>query len=302
MRQILSYDSGTIAANLSRSRRILVQGLSFSVCAGESLALIGETGSGKTMAAQSILNTLPPNVSRHGGHIAFCGQPLCSGRQIRHLLGAQIVYIPQNGSEFLNPSRRICDQMADGLKKLGVPYGERRAAALEGLRLVGFDEPEAVLRAYPFQLSGGMAQRVTIALAACSEAKLIIADEPTNGLDERACRTFFGLLDRLFPKAARIFITHDVDVAAMCSRTIVLCGGRPVESGASSEVLTAPKHPYTRALCCALVRNGMQETPVLRSGSSPCAFYRRCAAACEACLQPPRKQEDNGREWWCSAS
>ena len=217
------------------------------------------------------------------------------------MLGREIVYIPQNGHEFLDPPRSIRRQMFDSIAKLGIAAPQREAFAREKLAQVGFTQPEAILDRYAFQLSGGMAQRVTIALALCSRAKLLIADEPTNGLDQDSKQQTLSLLNGLFPDAAKLIITHDISVAATCDRILVLCGGRMLETGISSEVLTAPYHPYTKALLGALVENGMRETPALRTGTGICPFYRRCPSARERCRteMPPRK--NNSREWWCCA-
>ena len=296
---ILDYDSGRITARLDRGEKALVQNVRIRLPAARRLALIGETGSGKTMTALSILRLLPENVYMSGGALRFCGEELPAGRGIRRLLGAEIVYIPQNGLEFLNPSRSVRKHLYDSLQKLGVPRRERDSRALEALRAVGFPQPEEILPKYPFQLSGGMAQRVTIALAACSRAKLLIADEPTNGLDGEATKRFFQLLDQVFPEAGKIIITHDIAVASLCDRIQVLCGGKAVESGPAAQVLGAPRHPYTRALLAALVENGMQPSPPLRAAQGPCPFYRRCASACEACMAEPPRQIEGETEWWC---
>ena len=296
---ILDYDSGLILARLDRGEKALVQHVRFRICAAERLALIGETGSGKTMTALSVMRLLPENVRMNGGKLLFDGHELLQEKSIRPLLGLEIVYIPQNGLEFLNPSRSIKLQLYDNLKKLGIPRSRLRGKAMEALRAAGFDEPGEVLEKYPFQLSGGMAQRVTIALAACSRAKLLIADEPTNGLDGEATKRFFQLLDQVFPEAGKIVITHDIAVASLCERIQVLCGGKTVESGPAAQVLGAPRHPYTRALLAALVENGMQPSPPLRAAQGPCPFYRRCTQASDACLAPPPRQTEGETEWWC---
>lgn len=298
---ILQYTGGVIAAKLDRTEKELVHGVSFHISSGESLALIGETGSGKTLIAQSVMGVLPGNVKLVSGEILFCGKALAKGKKLRSMLGREIVYIPQNGHEFLDPSRSIRRQMFDSIAKLGIAAPQREAFAREKLAQVGFTQPEAILDRYAFQLSGGMAQRVTIALALCSRAKLLIADEPTNGLDQDSKQQTLSLLNGLFPDAAKLIITHDISVAATCDRILVLCGGRMLETGISSEVLTAPYHPYTKALLGALVENGMWETPALRTGTGICPFYRRCPSARDRCRteMPPRK--NNGREWWCCA-
>ena len=189
----------------------------------------------------------------------------------------------------------------DSIAKLGIAAPQREAFAREKLAQVGFTQPEAILDRYPFQLSGGMAQRVTIALALCSKAKLLIADEPTNGLDQDSKQQTLSLLNGLFPDAAKLIITHDISVAATCDRILVLCGGRMLETGISSEVLTAPHHPYTKALLGALVENGMRETPALRTETGFCPFYRRCPSARDQCRTEMPLRKNNGREWWCCA-
>jgi len=295
-----SYACGMISAKLSRGERVLLQDVSFSLSSGQRLAIIGETGSGKTMLALSILGLLPSNVRMQGGCLQLDGAALPAGRQLQALRGDKLVYIPQNGAEFLLPTRTVRKQLYDSLKKLGLPRKDFPALAAEKLRLAGFDAPETLLDKYPFQLSGGMAQRVTIALAACSRARLLIADEPTNGLDEAGRTQFFALLDSIFPDAAKLIITHDISVAARCDRVLVLCGGRMLETGVSSTVLSAPRHPYTKALLAAQVANGIQPSPILREGTSGCPFYTRCPETDAGCLNGAMQKHTVGMsEWWC---
>lgn len=295
-----SYACGMISAKLSHGERVLLQNVFFSLSSGERLAIIGETGSGKTMLALSILGLLPSNVRMQGGCIQMDGAALPAGKRLQTLRGDKLVYIPQNGAEFLLPTRTVRRQLYDSLKKLGLPRKVFPALAAEKLRLAGFDAPETLLDKYPFQLSGGMAQRVTIALAACSRARLLIADEPTNGLDEAGRAQFFALLDSIFPDAAKLIITHDISVAARCDRVLVLCGGRMLETGVSSTVLSAPRHPYTKALLAAQVANGMQPSPILREGVSGCPFYVRCPEADATCLNGAMQKHTDGKtEWWC---
>ena len=299
MEPVLNYACGTIQAQLERTKKILVQDVSIRLGSGESLALVGETGSGKTILAQSVMGVLPGNVRRVGGELSICGKEISGGKQLRAMLGKEIVYIPQNGYEFLNPSRTVRKHLYDSLARIAVPAGKRATVALEKLEQAGFSEPKSVIDRYPFELSGGMAQRVTIALALCSHAKLLIADEPTNGLDETAKARFMHLLGTLFPEAGKLVITHDISVAAMCDRLLVLCRGRAMESGKATDVLTSPYHPYTKALLAALVENGMRQTPVLQKGPGLCPFYHRCPQATVQCRETLPKQEADGREWWC---
>ena len=295
-----SYACGTISAKLSRGERVLLQDVSFSLSSGQRLAVIGETGSGKTMLALSILGLLPANVRMRSGCIRMDGTVLSTEKRLQTLCGDKLVYIPQNGAEFLLTTRTVRKQLYDSLKKLGLPRKDFPALAAEKLRLAGFDAPETILDKYPFQLSGGMAQRVTIALAACSRARLLIADEPTNGLDEAGRAQFFALLDSIFPDAAKLIITHDISVASRCDRVLVLCGGRMLETGTVDAVLSAPHHPYTKALLTAQVANGMQPSPVLHEGVSGCPFYARCPEADAACLNGAMQKHTDGKtEWWC---
>lgn len=293
---ILDFYSGEITAKLDSAKKTLVSGVSFTLDEGSTLAIIGETGSGKTMTAMSLMGLLPSNVSAEGEKILFCGRPLAKDR--RDLLGVSMVYIPQNGLEFLSPSKKVRHHLYDSLAKLGVKRREREKAALEKLAAVGFERPRDVIDKYPFQLSGGMAQRVTIAISACSRAKLVIADEPTNGLDHEAKVQFMDMLSSLFPTAAKLIITHDIGVAALCSRTLVLCGGKMMEKGPAKELLAAPRHPYTGALIGALVENGMKGTPLLRTGEHSCPFWRRCPRADGECSL--QHGSDERSEWWCS--
>ena len=299
MEETLDYSCGGIGAQLDRTQKMLVQDVTIRLDSGETLALVGETGSGKTILAQSLMGVLPPNVHRHGGKIFICGKEIVHEKQLRAMLGKEIVYIPQNGYEFLNPTRTVRKHLYDSLARIAVPVGKRATVALEKLEQAGFSEPKSVIDRYPFELSGGMAQRVTIALALCSRAKLLIADEPTNGLDEAAKARFMHLLGTLFPEAGKLVITHDRSVAAMCDRLLVLCRGRAMESGKATDVLTSPYHPYTKALLAALVENGMRQTPVLRKGPGLCPFYHRCPQATVQCRETLPKQEADGREWWC---
>lgn len=299
MEETLDYSCGVIRAQLDRTQKVLVQDVVLRLGPGETLALVGETGSGKTILAQSLMGVLPPNVHRHGGKIFICGKEILREKQLRAMLGKEIVYIPQNGYEFLNPTRTVRKHLYDSLARIAVPAGKRATVALEKLEQAGFSEPKSVIDRYPFELSGGMAQRVTIALALCSRAKLLIADEPTNGLDEAANARFMHLLGTLFPEAGKLVITHDISVAAMCDRLLVLCRGRAMESGKATDVLTSPYHPYTKSLLAALVENGMRQTPVLRKGPGLCPFYHRCPQATVQCRETLPKQEADGREWWC---
>lgn len=294
MENVLLYRGGVIASG----KTTITEDISFSLNRGETLALVGETGSGKTMTALSIMGLLPVGVRQEGGSMLFMGSELSLNR--RELLGRRIAYIPQNGHEFLNPARRVRAHLYDSLKKLHVPGSERKERALEALKTAGFPSPREVFSLYPHELSGGMAQRVTIALCALTDAELIIADEPTNGLDERGKEDFLKLLRELFPNAAKLIITHDISLAAQSDRILVLLGGRAMEEGRSNEVLSSPNHPYTEALIGALAKNGLQSSRVLREQRGDCPFYSRCPKAGENCFAPTRTKSAGDRRWRCN--
>lgn len=248
------FNSGRVTASLRSGESVLTEDVRFELEQGESLALIGETGSGKTMTALEIMGLLPPNVRALGRELVLEGEDISDlpPKELALLLGKKIVYIPQSGSEYLNPSRKIGKQLFDNLGS------KDRGLAAEKLEMAGLADGEKYLDRYPFQLSGGQAQRVTIALALCGDPMLLIADEPTNGLDRKTRDAFLAGLDEHFPKAAKIIITHDIGAARCCKKIAVMRAGRIVEEGCCSEVLSAPKSGYTRALMDSLVENGMK--------------------------------------------
>ena len=279
------YDRG-----FSRRTIHAVEKMDLTVKNGEIVAVVGSSGSGKSLLAHAIMGILPYN-SEMNGEIWFLGERLTAER-VKNLRGHEIVLVPQSVS-YLDPLMKIGEQIQNGKKDVSVK--EKCLAVLKRYGL----SPD-IREKYPFQLSGGMAQRVTIALAACSRARLLIADEPTNGLDEAGRAQFFALLDSIFPDAAKLIITHDISVAARCDRVLVLCGGQMLETGVSSTVLSAPRHPYTKALLAAQVANGMQPSPILREGVSGCPFYVRCPEADATCLNGAMQKHMDGKtEWWC---
>ena len=296
---MLELDHVTIAYGETQA----VEDFSLHMEPGEIVSLVGESGSGKTSVIRGILGLLPGGGAVTQGNIVFDGKDLLdiTPEQWRTVRGREISMIFQDSGAMMNPTRKIGTVFAEYLRtheKLTKKEAWKKGTQM--LARMRLPSPENIMCSYPFQLSGGMAQRVTIALAACSRARLLIADEPTNGLDEAGRTQFFALLDSIFPDAAKLIITHDISVAARCDRVLVLCGGRMLETGVSSTVLSAPRHPYTKALLAAQVANGMQPSPVLREGASGCPFYARCPKADEACLNGEmQKHTDEKTEWWC---
>lgn len=296
---IIDYNSGIIEAILDKSNKILVNNIHFSIKENETLVLIGETGSGKTIVACSILKLLPDNVIIKDSHIVFNGINISEIKNMKQYLGKDIVYIPQSGLECLNPSKTVRSQMIDSLKINHIKKDKWDETCKELLQKVGLTNYDSVLNKYPFELSGGMAQKITIALASCSNPKLIIADEPTNGLDNEAKQNIIKLITDLFPDSAKLLITHDISLAKYADRLMVLNNGVMMEEGTTNEVINNPKHPYTMALINSLVENNLQETPKLRNGKALCPFYKKCPRATDDCLSKVTLHEKNSRKWNC---
>lgn len=278
----------TITAEMSKGTKTIVSDLSFSLAKGERLAVVGESGCGKTMTAMSVMGLLPANC-KATGEIVFDGTDLLSrrgARKLRTLRGEKIMLVPQSGGEFLNPSIRISTQIYESLRKRGVRGRNALRAAARGLlREVGLSDAEEILDKYPFQLSGGQAQRVVLAIAASGDAKLVIADEPTKGIDEETAQLFLGKIDELFPSAAVIIITHNVSVASDCDKTLVMYKGEIMEYGDTHSVLGNPSHPYTQSLIAALPDRGFGVYPRLRDPSpAGCVFSDRCPYADDECF------------------
>ncbi len=295
---ILDYFSGKIIAKLDRSTVTLVDGVSFSIEEGQTVALIGQTGAGKTIIADSIMRLLPTNVKAVGMKTTFLGEDLQGANSVRKLLGKDIVYIPQGGKECLNPTRKIGAQIADATGRLGIKKKDIPAAVAEKLRLVGLDEK--IANYYPSALSGGMAMKVVLAISACSTAKLVIADEPTNGVDENHKFEYMQLIRTVFPSCGVLLITHDADIAKIADKILVVSNGKMLESGNAREIFDAPLHPYTRAILSALPENGLIPYPKLRDDEGDCPFYSRCSFADEKCIYDIPLKEMDGRQVRCA--
>ena len=243
----------------------ILRDVSFSVNAGEVMALVGESGAGKSTIAKAVLGILPAGIKVTAGNILFEGTDLLAlpPARLRELLGVRIALIPQDPLTSLNPARRIGDQLTDGLRlRAGM---SRRAAfdkALTLLNDVHIREPERVLQRYPHELSGGMRQRVLIAQAFSLNPHVIIADEPTTALDVTVQKQVLRLIRDMQRehKTTLLFVTHDLGVVAqICDRMTVLYGGKVLEQGATADILQNPKSPYTRALLAASPRYDQPE-------------------------------------------
>jgi len=238
----------------------LLRRVSLQVAPGQIVGLVGESGAGKTMLSRVVLGIAPANACITHGSVAFDGRDIThlSQRERRHLLGREIAFIPQNPMTALNPVQRIEPQITDVLRMhLGLDRAAARIRAPGLLREVHLREPERILRQYPHELSGGMRQRVLIAIAFACRPKLVIADEPTTALDVTVQKQILQLIRELQigSNTAILFITHDLGVVAkLCSHVAVMHGGRMLESAPARQLFADPVHAYTRALFAATPR------------------------------------------------
>ncbi len=279
-----------------------VDEVSFSLRRGRVLALVGESGCGKTTTALAILGLLPHTGRVERGEMRFDGRDLLalSSEEMRRLRGEQISMIFEDPVSGLNPVLSVGEQVEEIITAhQDVPKREARKMVHEALRRVGMAQPERLSRQYPFQLSGGMCQRVVIAIATMLGPQVLIADEPTASLDVTVQAGILRELDRLRQErgVAILLITHDLGVVAqMADEVAVMYAGRIFERGPAYEVLKRPRHPYTWSLLAALPRldrDGHALQPI--KGSPPdlaelgeeCAFLPRCRKAVSACRTEP---------------
>ncbi|MDE0705004.1 MAG: ABC transporter ATP-binding protein [Rhodospirillaceae bacterium] len=239
----------------------ILRDVSLDIVPGEVHGLVGESGAGKTMIGKVILGIQPSRARITGGSVRFDGRDITHlpERERRRLMGRGLGLIPQDPMTSLNPAYRIGGQIADVLRlHLGMDRAAARARALELLDDVHIREPARVLRQYPHELSGGMRQRVLIAIAFACRPKLIVADEPTTALDVTVQRQVLALIKEMQAQegASILFVTHDLGVVAkICDRVTVLHGGRVLEAGDTRRIVEAPQHDYTKALMAATPRH-----------------------------------------------
>lgn len=238
----------------------VLRGVTLALQPREVRGLVGESGAGKSMLGRAVLGLLPANARIISGSIIFEGRNLLAMREAerRELLGRRIALIPQDPMNSLNPVKRVGAQIGGLLRHhLGLSNRAALARAAELLAEVAIREPARVLSLYPHEISGGMRQRVLIAMAFACDPTLVIADEPTTALDVTVQRQVLQVVERLRQRhgSAVLFVTHDLGVVAkICRSMTVLHGGRVLEDGETSDVLTRPRHAYTRALLAATPR------------------------------------------------
>ena len=258
---ILSVRDLHLAIGEGRRRAPILRGVSLDIAPGEVHGLVGESGAGKTMIGKAVLGIQPSRARIAGGSVTFDGRDITRlpERERRRLMGRGLGLIPQDPMTSLNPAARIGGQIADVLRlHLGMDRAAARERTLELLNDVRIRAPERVLRQYPHELSGGMRQRVLIAIAFACRPKLIVADEPTTALDVTVQRQVLALIKEMQAQegASILFVTHDLGVVAkICDRVTVLHAGRVLEAGETSRIVETPEHDYTRALMAATPRH-----------------------------------------------
>ncbi len=291
-----------------------VDGVSFNVAAGEIVGLVGESGSGKSVTGYSILGLVDPPGRIAAGSVRLDGQELIGlpHNRLRALRGRRIAMVFQDPMSTLNAVLKVSVQMQLAMLAHGKPSAaEMRRRSVEALARVGIPDPERRLEAYPHELSGGMRQRVAIAIAFLNQPGLVICDEPTTALDVSIQAQILVQMRTLVREAGvgLVWISHDLaTVSVLASRLLVMYAGRLIEEGPTAEVLRRPRHPYTQGLIDSLPsraapgRDLVQipgSTPSLTNLPPGCAFRARCAYATSACATAPDQTFQHARAWRC---
>jgi oligopeptide/dipeptide ABC transporter ATP-binding protein len=292
-----------------------VDGISFALAPGGSLGIVGESGSGKTVASLAIMRLLEPPGFIAGGRVLFRGRDMVglTECEIRDIRGRQVCMVFQDPMTSLNPVYRVGDQVVEALlahEAVDRATAMNRTIAL--FRLLGIPAPERRVHEYPHQLSGGMRQRVMIAMALVNEPELLILDEPTTALDVTIQAQILDLIRGLQRRvnAAVLLITHDIGVVEeICEQVLVMYGGRVMEQGSVAQVTAEPKHPYTQGLLASVptrAKRGMRLDAIGGVVPNPlrmppgCPFQPRCARAMPACATDPGLRDPgDGRSVAC---
>ena len=274
---ILEVRGLSVTFSSESGRVYALRGVDFSLSRGETLAIVGESGSGKSVTSRAIMRLLSPNATV-AGEIVFHGEELLSlsEREMCRVRGRRISMIFQDPMSSLNPIVKVGRQLTEAMRMNGVGRAEAKKRSLELLSEVGIDDPEKRYKQYPFELSGGMRQRIVIAIALGSDPDLLICDEPTTALDVTIQSQILDLINKIKKERALsvIFITHDLGVVAgMADRIAVMYAGKIVEYGRCEEIFYEPAHPYTRALLSSMPDLGSKDTLFEIPGSPPDMRY-----------------------------
>jgi oligopeptide transport system ATP-binding protein len=308
MKPLLTVNNLEVSFRLQKKLLHAVRGASFTLNEGEILGIVGESGCGKSAMAKALVKLLP-NSAIVSGDVIYHDKNLIafSEKQMQKIRGKHIASIFQDPITSLNPTIKIGTQIVEGYLRHHhqVPLNQARNYAIELLELVGIPHPEERINEYPHTLSGGMRQRVMIALALASQPKILIADEPTTALDVTIQAQILELMKKIKEKTGTsiILITHDMSVVAgFCDRVLVMYAGRIVESAPVEQLFDFPKHPYTKRLFESIPRLDMPKSKPLMpiEGTPPdlsqtikgCAFCSRCSHPMNICAaqDPPLKE------------
>jgi dipeptide transport system ATP-binding protein len=297
---VLKVENLSVAFETRRGVVRVIEELSFQLQPGRTLGIVGESGSGKSVTSLAVMGLLPPTARVLSGRVEFEGRNLleASESQMQDLRGGKMAMIFQDPMTSLNPSFTVGDQIEEALRTHGLGGGNITEKAAELLKQVGIPDPRQRLKSYPHQLSGGMSQRVMIAMAIACSPKLLIADEPTTALDVTIQAQILALLKKIQTERemGMVLITHDIGVVAqMADDILVLYAGHPMEFGPKEEVIRRPRHPYTKALLASMPgSHGFSEfrtrlptisglVPDLLNRPSGCQLHPRCAQAFDRC-------------------
>jgi len=315
--QVEDLSVGFIKAN---SPVAVTAGVSFTLHRGEILSLVGESGCGKSLTSLALTRLLPPGAKILQGKVNFFPKNGTAAdltalpeRKLRKLRGSSIAYIFQEPAASLNPVFRIEDQIAEVINLHRPEVEDVHAETVKLLQDVGIPDPERRCTAFPHELSGGMQQRIMIAMALAGKPELLIADEPTTALDVTIQAQILELIDELRKKyqMAVILVTHNLGIVSeLADQLEVMYGGMIAESAPTRELLDSPRHPYTQALLSAVPRFGMQNKLNTIPGQVPlpghfpagCRFADRCSFAQSQCSEKPARREHGKHVWYCSKS
>ena len=316
----LEVDNLEVAYTVRGVDRAVLRGVSFSIAPGEAYGLVGESGCGKSTTAYAALRYLPRNGKIVSGRVLVNGSDVTgmSTSELQQFRSRDASMVYQDPALAMNPTLRVGKQLVESFTLLGQSNQQAQKSALDALRRVRIADPERVMDRYPFQLSGGMQQRVVIAMALACDPKLLVLDEPTTGLDATVEAEVLDLVQTLRHEsdAAVLLIAHNLGIIrSLCDRVGVMYAGRIVEEGKSGEVFDSPQHPYTVGLLRSLPRRGIRKTeralatipgilPLIGTDLPTCVFLDRCPLADEVCRTevPPVIALGEGRYTRCHHS